>query len=1024
MSLYARLGILAIFLLTLGVVSFFYLLYDTQKQEYLEGVDNQLRTGTLLVATVLGNDYHERVTHKDSVSENEYETIGSQLLHISKEAGFQRLWSNLVLQDGTIVFTSNASINNTAKAAFFDNYSNPDALKAVLESNKPVYATFYDKWGESRMLLVPFHNQQGQTYLLGASMSLDGMNEKLHDTFLKTLIVFSVILFLSALGIIFITKALKKSIRPIHRITKEIAAGNYHFKLDESVGSHEIRALAASINAMSDELSQREKELNSIIEHIPSVLFMKDANTLRFVRFNKAGEEMMGVAREAILGKSDYDFFPKEQADFFTQKDREVIALGKGLEIAEEPINTPKGQRLVHTKKVVIKDDAGRPLYLLGISDDITDKKALEEERILLSQALDTLQDEAYMIQNDGRLFYVNQAAADNLGYTKEEMLSLSVWNIDPNMNRFKWEAMLPKLQELPVIKLETTHWRKDGSTYPVEVAGNLISFKGEQLNLGIARDITERKRSEKKLQESEVRFHSIFDNTAIGIIAVEQDNKTITLANQTICNMLGYPHAELLKRDVLDIHPPEDRKEVVRQFEAYARGELVDFEYMPMLRADGSRFFADISIVAMPLDGQEHNVAIIQDVTQRYHSEQELKKHQEHLKQLVTEKTDEIFQKSRELESYFEAMQDGVGIAEVSTRKYVNCNKAFEQLTGYSKEEMQGRTIDMFFPEESLEYVFEQFEKNAKGEIVIAQSLPVLHKNGTITLCDVSAKPYEAGGKAYNVGVFRDITERKQFEQELQALNTQLEHKVEEKVNELREKDNLLIQQGRFAAMGEMLSMIAHQWRQPLTAVTTAIMGVRMHEEMGILKSDYLLEQLQFMETQAHRMSHTINDFMTFFAPKEEKAEFTLISCMESVTAIMKAQLSIHSITLHVNISDAITLFGVKNEIEHILLNLLSNARDAIVEHNTDERQISVNATADSSNVVLTVKDSGGGVPEAVLPRIFDPYYTTKEQGKGTGIGLYMSKTIIEQHFQGSISAANEQSGAVITVKLPVKVF
>ena len=138
----------------------------------------------------------------------------------------------------------------------------------------------------------------------------------------------------------------------------------------------QVRAL------IRERLHDTESFLDSIIESLPNMLFVKDAETLRFVRFNKAGEELLGYSRAEMLGKSDYDFFDKEAADFFTAKDREVLASGEVLDIPEETINTRhKGQRILHTRKIPITDAHGKPQFLLGISEDITDKKAAENAR-------------------------------------------------------------------------------------------------------------------------------------------------------------------------------------------------------------------------------------------------------------------------------------------------------------------------------------------------------------------------------------------------------------------------------------------------------------------------------------------------------------------------------------------------------------------------------------------------------------------------------------------------------------------
>ena len=180
------------------------------------------------------------------------------------------------------------------------------------------------------------------------------------------------------------------------------------------------------------ELREHERFLDSIIENIPNMIFVKDARDHRFVRFNKAGEELLGVSREEFLGKNDYDLFPREQADFFTAKDREVLAAGKALDIPEEPMETRlRGTRFLHTKKITILDDSGAPRYLVGISEDITERKQAErklrEQERFLDSIIENIPDMIVVKEAEGlRFLRVNKAGERLLGRSRDDLIGMT----------------------------------------------------------------------------------------------------------------------------------------------------------------------------------------------------------------------------------------------------------------------------------------------------------------------------------------------------------------------------------------------------------------------------------------------------------------------------------------------------------------------------------------------------------------------------------------------------------------------
>jgi signal transduction histidine kinase len=259
-------------------------------------------------------------------------------------------------------------------------------------------------------------------------------------------------------------------------------------------------------------------------------------------------------------------------------------------------------------------------------------------------------------------------------------------------------------------------------------------------------------------------------------------------------------------------------------------------------------------------------------------------------------------------------------------------------------------------------------------------------------------------------------------LQKKLKELTISQEQTIKEEIEKNRQKDALLLQQARFAAMGEMIGMIAHQWRQPLNSLSAASISIQLQQEMELLDDKFLSQKIDFFQKQIQRMSHTIEDFMGFFKPNHKIEEFAFMDSVNSIKSMMEAQLNKHEIKLEIVVEDNLKLFAIKNEMDHILLNLVANAKDAFEESNIKDKKISITLNDKGEYFEILVKDNAGGVPKDILPKIFDSYFTTKEKGKGTGIGLSMTKNMVEQHCHGNISVKNIDNGACFIITIPKK--
>ncbi|AFL67827.1 ATP-binding protein [Sulfurospirillum barnesii] len=261
--------------------------------------------------------------------------------------------------------------------------------------------------------------------------------------------------------------------------------------------------------------------------------------------------------------------------------------------------------------------------------------------------------------------------------------------------------------------------------------------------------------------------------------------------------------------------------------------------------------------------------------------------------------------------------------------------------------------------------------------------------------------------------------TQVKQKKVELEALNRTLESRVREEIQKSREHEQLLIQKAKFIALGEMISNIAHQWRQPLSELSALLMTLKLKYAMHKLDQKGMETKCAEAENIVEYMSHTIDDFRNFFMPNKDPKLFSIKESVEEVLRIIGVSITNQSIKIDVDIQEDASILGYKNEYEQVILNLLSNAKDAIISSGTPDGKITIRLENKPMSILLIIQDNGGGITIEPIEKIFEPYISTKEQNEGTGIGLYMAKLIIEKSMKGKLEARNENGGAIFTVEL-----
>ena len=244
-------------------------------------------------------------------------------------------------------------------------------------------------------------------------------------------------------------------------------------------------------------------------------------------------------------------------------------------------------------------------------------------------------------------------------------------------------------------------------------------------------------------------------------------------------------------------------------------------------------------------------------------------------------------------------------------------------------------------------------------------------------------------------------------YSKRLKELNISLQKTIEYEIMKNDEKNRILFQQNKMAAMGEMIGNIAHQWRQPLSVITVLASSLKVKKELDILEEKDYLESYNLILETANYLSNTIDDFQYYFSPNKNKNSFNTKNLIDKSLKLSSMEFKEHNINVIKNIEEFEAL-NFENELLQVVINILNNAKDELIKKDA-KRYIFIDLFKKDKNIIIKIKDNAGGIDKNVIDRVFEPYFTTKHKSKGTGIGLYMCQEIIVKHIEGTIQVSNE---------------
>jgi len=800
-----------------------------------------------------------------------------------------------------------------------------------------------------------------------------------------------------------------------------------------------------ALETRNAELQQSQRELQLQLEQYTTLYDFAPIGYITLDReghllsTNLAGAEMIGMIRSRLNKPLFIKFIAKDEHSLFSSFLNKVFSDHSGTTACEVKLIKDRHS----CRHVQIKGLAnGSGTECLVTLSDITELRLEEQKFHIVS---DNTYDWEFWLSPVGRFIYNSPACLRVTGYQPHHFQDESALTtiIHPDDQELFARHKHNFASEGQPVEVDFRIVRADGEIRWIShackpVYDNRGDFLGAR---GSNRDITDRKLVEMIMQGririSECMFgHSVDDlltkvldeaenltNSQIGFFHFIDDNQT-TLTLQTwststlksMCSAEGKGHLYKIDQAGVWCDAIRERKPLIHNsYESLPHRKGLPPGHAPVTRELVVPIFRNDIIVAVlgvgnkPVNYNEQDIHTVQQLADLAWDIVERKRVEVNL-----------MESEQRFRSLFENMNEGVALHsfihndahEIVDYRIISVNDAYESILGLSRESVIGRTGCEVYQTTESPYLKEFSSVFASHHGMSFETyFPPMERH-----FNISVIPWGKNGFAT---FFSDITERKRSEQQLRQFNRSLKERVSQVVDEMRQKDQLLVMQERRAMMGEMINNIAHQWRQPLNVLALNLQDLPLAYDSPEFNKEYLKESVDNSMQLIDHMSQTIDDFRNFFKADKQTTSFLVNDVIRRTLSLVEKSFHDQQIVIAFQAGADRELDSYPNELSQALLNLLINARDALVERRPDDPKIFVQSFTEKDKSVITITDNAGGIAAEIIDRLFDPYFTTKGPDKGTGIGLFMSMAIIEKNMGGKLTVRNTGNGAEFRIEI-----
>ena len=676
-----------------------------------------------------------------------------------------------------------------------------------------------------------------------------------------------------------------------------------------------------------------------------------------------------------------------------------MLRTGKAVTVEHTHFDEDNNEIYVEVSVHPVRNQEGNIVQVVHIARDITKRKKMEKKLVESEEKYRSLfensPDGIITLDHLGNIKSVNDVVL-SYGYKREELVGKNCLELIPEKRRPILDEHVADVtrgtstqgeMELNTQKGRLTMWFRAS---PIKKRGEIVGFQI------ILIDISKRKRGEARLRESEERLRQLIEY-APDAIYMNDLNGNFFDGNKQAEKMTGYKREELIGNNMLEVGllPEKYLPKAMESLEKNMRGQRTGPDEYELIRKDGSTVTVEISTFPVKREGKVEVIGIARDITERKMMEEELRESEEMLRNL------------------YESVPDALAVYVGREGRLIEYNKAFNKWSGYPDEELKDRIyLDFVHPDDRALVQKRYRTKYPEEELPLVYEIKGLNKKGEIIPTEISVGTYKKKGSVIGINVMhRDITERKQMERKLQEYAEHLGDMVEERTKELKESQERLIKSERLAAIGELATMVGHDLRNPLTSIQNACYYVKM--KFGASKDEKLRKMFEVVGKEINHANSIIKALLDFSRVKKpELKKVDIISSIQDAIAQLEFP---ENITITTKFSKVPTIEADPDQLRRVFQNIALNGIQAMP--NGGELTVSTRKNGDLVEVFFT--DTGVGIPEENMDKLFTPLFTTKAQG--VGLGLSICKNLVESH-NGRIELRSKVGeGSTFTVKLPI---